>query len=262
MARGSTSFDGIASYLVSSFNLTGAGAEPRIVTAFLTSADYFDVLGAAAQLGRGFAANEDDAGANHIAVLSDRLWRQRFGARADILEESVLLDNIPHCVVGVMPPAGDLDPDLWVPMDRPLEERRMGRHASFAIGRLTTAATPGTAERDLDVIARRLARDLPYLNSGHGVHVAPLHDDLVGHTARPLGVLAGCVAFVLLIACANVAHLLLARASTRHKEIAIRAALGASRARLVRFLLLESAVLGLLGGVAGALLATCPAHPC
>jgi putative ABC transport system permease protein len=250
-----TTFDAIALYMRGSFNLTGSG-EPRMVRALVVSANYFDVLGRSALTGRGFATGEDRSGANRVVVLSERLWHERFGGSTAALSGRVVLDNVAHRVVGVMAAAGDLDPDLWAPMDAALEARRMGRHGIFAIGRLKADVSPQRAEQDLDVIAKRLERDLPFFNTGHGVHVAPLYQDLVGDARRPLQVLAGCVGFVLLIACANVAHLLLTRAAARQKEVAIRAALGASRARLVRFFLLDSLILGLAGGAVGVLLAT------
>jgi putative ABC transport system permease protein len=250
-----TTFEAIALYTKAAFNLTGSG-EPRIVRALVVSANYFDVLGASARVGRGFVAGEDRSGANRIAVLSERLWHERFGGSASALSGTIVLDNVDYRVVGVMAAAENLDPDVWVPMDAPLEARRMGRHGIFAVGRLKADVSTPRAELDLDVVAKRLERDLPFFNIGHGVHVAPLYQDLVGDTRRPLLVLAGCVGFVLLIAGANVAHLLLTRAAVRQKEVAIRAALGASRARLVRFFLLDSLILGLVGGAVGVLLAT------
>jgi putative ABC transport system permease protein len=250
----SRSFDGIAAYLYATFNLTSRG-EPQTVRAFAVSSNYFDVLGTPATLGRTFTTGEDRAGANRIAVLSERLWRQRFAADPSVVGTSIVLDNTAHRIVGVMRPAGELDPDLWVPVDLPLETLRRGRHSTAALGRLRQGITPETALRDLEIISQRLERELPGLNTGHGPRVVPLHEDLVGGVRRPLAVAAGAVGFVLLIACANVAHLLLTRGVSRQKEIAIRAALGATRARLARFLLVESALLGLLGGGIGMLLA-------
>jgi putative ABC transport system permease protein len=248
------SLEGIALILYSSFNLT-SGGEPVTVRAQVVSANYFDVLGTPAMLGRTFVTGEDRAGANRIAVLSERLWQQRFAADPTVVGSSISLDNSAYQIVGVMRPAGELDPDLWVPIDLPLETLRRGRHSSIALGRLKPGVTPAAAQRDLEAISRRLERELPLLNTGHGPYVVPLQEQYVGSVRRPLAVAAGAVGFVLLIACANVAHLLLTRGVARRKEIAIRAALGATRGRLVRFLLIESALLGLAGGGVGLLLA-------
>ena len=248
-------FDGIAGYMFSALNLTGGG-DPRMVRAFTVTANFFDVLGSSAAVGRTFLSGEDRNGANRIAILSDRLWQQRFGGQPSAVGASILLDNEAHRVVGVMPPAGALDPDLWVPIDLPAETRRMGRHGMRVIARMKAGVSVERAENDVVVISKRLEDQMPFMNTGHSALVVPLHRTIVGGARRPLLVIAGAVGFVLLIACANVAHLLLTRGVGRQKEIAIRAALGASRGRLIRFLLIESLVLGLVGGATGVLLAT------
>ena len=247
--------DGIAGHMFAAFNLTGSG-DPQTVTALTVTSNYFDVLGRTPELGRTFAPGEDRSGANRIAVLSQRLWQQRFGGQPSALGGSILLDNEAYRIVGVMPSAGDIDPDLWVPIDLPAETQRMGRHGMRVFARLKPDVTIERAENDLVMISKRLEQQIPFLNTGHSARVVPLHATVIGGVKRPLQVIAGAVGFVLLIACANVAHLLLTRGVGRQKEIAIRAALGASRLRLVRFLLIESLLLGLTGGGAGALLAT------
>jgi putative ABC transport system permease protein len=247
-------FDGIGAYLYSQVTLTGAG-DPVMVQALTVTANYFDVLGTAPKLGRAFSEGEDRAGANLLAVLSERFWRERFGEAPSAIGRTILLDNVAHRVVGVMRSGGDLDPDLWVPVDWPLEARRVGRHGVLAFGRLKDGVAVEAARDDIGRIAAALATELPDANTGHAAEIVSLRDDLVGGVRRPLLVAAGAVGFVLLIACANVAHLLLTRGAARRKELAIRAALGAARIRIVRYLMIESLLLSLAGGALGALLA-------
>ena len=247
-------FEGIGTYLYSQFTMTGTG-EPATVRALLVSANYFDVLGTSARFGRTFSSGEDQAGANRIVVLSEGFWRSRFGEDSSAIGRNLLLDNVSYRIVGIMAAKGDLDPDLWVPVDWPAEARRIGRHSVFAFARLKDGVSIDAARADLGSVAAMLAKELPDDNTGHGVDVVSLRDDVVDGVERPILVAAGAVGFVLLIACANVAHLLLTRGAARRKELAIRSALGASRVRLVRYLLLESLVLSIAGGIAGALLA-------
>ncbi len=247
-----TVFEAIAAYLYVSFTATGAGdAEP--LDARLVSAGYFDVLGIAPRLGRTFRAGEDRAGSNRVAVLSHRLWQRRYGGAPTVIGRSIVLDGVPHEIVGVMDPRGDLDPDIWVPVDLPQELRRVGRHSTFAIARLAAGVTLERARSDLDVIARQVEREFPDASTGHRVALVPLHEELVGSLKRPAWVALGAVAFVLLIACVNVTHLLLTRTASRQREIAVRVALGAARGALIRQLLVESVLLALFGGSAGLL---------
>jgi len=247
-------FEGIGTYLYSQFTMTGTG-EPATVRALLVSANYFDVLGTSARLGRTFANGEDQAGANRIVILSEGFWRSRFGEDSSAIGRNLLLDNVSHRIVGIMAAKGDLDPELWVPVDWPAEARRVGRHSVYAFARLKDGVAIDAARADLVNVAAMLAKELPDDNTGHGVDVVSLRDDVVDGVERPILVAAGAVGFVLLIACANVAHLLLTRGAARRKELAIRSALGASRVRLVRYLLIESLMLSIAGGIAGALLA-------
>jgi putative ABC transport system permease protein len=248
-------FTGLAMFMYSSATLTGIN-EPEIVEMLRVSANYFDVLGLRPRIGRSFAGGEDRAGSNAVVVLSERLWRQRFAAAESAIGGTLLLNNVTHTIIGVMPSSGDMDPDLWAPMDLPLEARRVGRHGFFAFARLKDGVTIGRAEEDLATISTRLAQQMPADNAGHSAEVAAMHDDIVGGVRRPILVAFGAVGFVLLIACANVAHLLLTRGVARSKELAVRAALGASRGRLIRYLLIESLILALAGAAAGVLLAT------
>jgi putative ABC transport system permease protein len=246
--------DGIGAYVYSQSTVTGTG-EPATVQTLLVTANYFDVLGIPARFGRTFMEAEDGAGANQIVVLSERFWRSRFGEDPSAIGRNILLNNVSHRVVGIMPASGDLDPDLWVPVDWPAEARRVGRHSVFAVARLKEGVSIEAARADLNNVAAALAKELPDANTGHDVDVVSLRDDVVGAAERPILVAAGAVGFLLLIACANVAHLLLTRGAARRKELAIRGALGASRGRLIRYLLVDSLILSLAGGAVGALLA-------
>ena len=252
--EGNRTLQNIALYGYRTFNLTGGG-DPEAVDAMIVSGDFFAVLGSVPTVGRAIGRADDQSGAPRVAVLSASVWQRRFGGDRSIVGRAITLDNQPYTVIGVMPPKGSFDPDLWVPMDSPTEAQKIGKHSNFILARLKPDVDLPTAQLDLAAISARLEKELPVFNTGHGVATRSLHEHVVGQVRRPLLVFMGAVAFILLIACANVAHLLLTRAAGRQRELAVRTALGAGRGRLIQQLLTESVLLGIAGGVAGILLA-------
>ncbi len=247
-------FENIAVYNSASLNLTGSG-EPEALEALTVSTDYFPVLGVKPLLGRSFQPDEDQQGGARVAVLSHKFWQRRFGADPALVGRTITLNDKGYTVVGVMPVSeAQFTPDLWVPIDLEQVRQRVGAHNLLVFGRLKAGVTLAQAQADLNVVAQRLEQQYPSDNVGHGVFIQPLRATVIGEVSNALWVLFGAVGFVLLIACANVTNLLLTRAATRQKELAIRAALGAGRARLMRQLLLESLLLSALGGVLGVLL--------
>ena len=240
--------------------LTGRD-EPEALVGALVSHDMFNLLGVAPMLGRGFLQEEDQPKAPNVVVLSHELWQRRFNSDRTIVGKSISLSQENYSVIGVMP-AGFQFPvipnaQLWRtmrPVLNPTCER--GCLVLRVLGRLKPDTTIERARADAGTVAARLAAQYPDTNAKVGATLVPLHEQLVGNMKRPLLVLLGAVGFVLLIACANVANLMLARAATREREIALRSALGASRGRVIRQLLTESAVLAIAGAVAGLLLAS------
>ncbi len=251
-------FEHIAAYDQSNFSLMGSELPERAAGAAVT-ANFFDVLGVAPKQGRAFAEGEDTAGRNRVVVLSDQLWQRNFGSDPQIVNREVLIGGENYTVVGVMPPGFQFPSrttELWVPLvftDRQASNR--GSHAFSAVGRMKPGVTLEQAQEQMSVIGKRLEQQYPTEQANRGVIVGRLQEEIVRSVRPALLILLGAVGFVLLIACTNVANLLLARAAARRREIAIRTALGAGRARLVRQFLTESLLLSILGGLLGLLVA-------
>ena len=253
----SSVFEELAAYQPGGFDLTGTG-DPARLSGIRASASLFPLLRVKPALGRGFTEAEDTFGGDRVAVIAHRLWQERFAGATDVLGKSVTLDGNSYTIVGVLPDGfrfADLDADVWRPLAfEPWELENRGGHNYQAIGRLKPGVTLAAARAELKGITERLAQQFE-LSRGWSVTMLPLQEQLVRGSKRPLYVLFGAVGFVLLIACSNVANLLLARAAGRAREFAIRGALGAGRFRIVRQLVLESLVLAGLGAAVGWLLA-------
>jgi putative ABC transport system permease protein len=232
--------------------LTGRG-EPEALTTVRASATFLPTFGLQPSLGRGFTADDDREGTADTALLSEAYWRSRFGGDPSVIGQRILLDLEPHTVIGVVPTPSFLDEvKVWVPLHWTAAERaERANHNYRGVAKLRAGVTVADAQADLDAISRRLAEAYPAENKDWGALVIPLQDDLVGDARMALLVLLGAVALVLLIACANLANLMLARTHGRAREIALRGALGASRWRVMQQLLAEGLLLGLGGGLAG-----------
>ena len=253
-------FERLAALEGLSFNLTGEG-EPERVQGAAVSADLFPLLGVQASAGRTFSAEEEQPGRNKVVVLSHNLWQRRYGSDPKLIGQAIALNGESYIVTGVMPPGfrfpeGAEEINVWVPLafDADVMSRR-GHRYLIVVGRLKPGITLQQAQTEMNVVASRLAQQYPDTNTGWGIKVASLHAELTEDIGPALLVLLGAVGFVLLIACANIANLQLARATARQKEIAIRLALGASRFRLIQQFLTESVLLAVLGGALGLLLA-------
>ncbi len=253
-------FEKIGVYNRDSYNLTGSGDAERILTAQV-SADLLSALRVNALIGRVFTNDEDKPGAAPVVVLSYGLWQRRFGGQTSILNQTLTLNGKSYTVIGVMPPgyAYPSRADMWVPIGQltgdPNWQQRGNHPGLYAVARLKPGVTKAQAQADMDNIAANLEKQYPDSNSGNGVRVRPMLEVYVSDVRWTLWVLFGAVGFVLLIACANIANLLLARATARQKEMAIRAALGAGRWRIARQMLTESVLLAIVGGALGLLIA-------
>lgn len=260
--RQARSFDELAAWRNWYFTLSEpwkAGSAPEAVRGVNVSPNFFSMIGVVPALGRAFTDDEERPGNNRAVVLSDRLWRHRFARKSDIVGRRVLVDGILCTVVGVLPPDFQFfqpDLDLWMPLvvDASLQNRE--NHSVQVFGRLSAGATLAQGGAEMDAVARGLAEAHPDTNAGWGIKVRPLYPTTDVRRLEPaLRVLLCASILVLLIVCVNVANLLLARAVSRQKEIAVRAAIGASRARLIRQVVTESLVLATVSGVAAVLIA-------
>ncbi|HEU5400229.1 MAG TPA: ABC transporter permease, partial [Terriglobales bacterium] len=246
----------MAIYHFQGFTLTGTG-HPEPVYGYSVSSRFFPVLGVNPLMGRTFSAEDDSEGSSRTVVISEGFWRSVLGGNPAIIGQTIRFSDQPYTVIGVMPgtfafPAGNPATQVWTGLHWDAKERAVrGNHNYLAIGRLKPGATLEKAGAELSAVSKRLEQQYPADDAGWGARVVPLREELVGDVRPALLVLLGAVGFVLLIACANVANLVLATTLARRKELAIRSALGAGRWNLIRQVLLETTLLSIAGGALG-----------
>ena len=253
------SFEELSAWRTWFYNLTGAN-EPEQVFGVHASANFLRLLGVKPILGRDFIPEEDQVGHDQVAIITYGLWQRRFGGDPNIVGENILLDEKPFTVVGVLPRGFSVfgtsrQFDVWMPMALDRAQLHREDHSVIVFGRLRKGVTVAQAQAEMETIIARLKQQYPGVNQQDGVHVVAFREDLARNLKPGLLLLFGAVVLVLLIACVNVANLVLARAATREREITLRATLGAGRGRIIRQLLTESALLALIGGALGILLA-------
>src|SRR6476661_10396037 len=266
--RMNTTFAGMAAYRSTGFNLSGIG-EPERLHGEMISAGFFEILGVNPLMGRAFTANEDRLGANPTVMITEGLWKRKFGARKDIIGQRMVLDDAGRTIIGVVPSSfhlriqnfqrGGPMNEVYLPVGEYNEPKFYAERGAGwgldAIGRLKPGVTLEQARQDMERVSRDLAAAYPAVDSDRKANVLSLKDEMVGNMRPILLLLLGAVAFVLLISCVNVANLLLARSTARQNEFAIRIALGAGQHRVIRQLLTESLLLSLIGGALGLLVA-------
>jgi len=262
--RRNASFSAMAAYRQDDYSLTGSGESERVRVAMI-SHGFFEILGVNPVLGRLFTADEDRLGTTRVVLIGGGLWQRKFGSSPDIVGKTLMLNGESYTVVGVIPRSFHLDAvnlddikDIYIPIGQyadPLFQQRDVHEGMRAIARLKPGVTLAAARADMDGIASELASEYPDADKGAGIRASLLKDSIVSQVQSFLWVLLGAVGFVLLIACVNVANLQLSRATSRAREFAIRAALGAGQSRVIRQLLTESILLALAGGALGLILA-------